>query len=210
MVHKDPLRSSQSGFTIIELMIATMVFGVVLLLITTATLQITKVYYRGITEAKTQYTARSIVDLISQGIQFSGGAVTETTPSGNTFCVANQQYTYVLRKQLVDQSPTSNQTFHALVVRDQSNCPSAAGTTMNVADIGNDKRELIEPKMRLSRMEITSVTANAYRVTVKVVYGDDDILNNPNAANASCKSLNVGAQFCAVSELSTIVTRRVE
>jgi len=209
MARKKLIRTSQSGFTIVELMIATMVFGVVLVLITTATLQITKVYYRGITEAKTQYTARSIIDRISQGIQFSGGLVTETQTGTNTFCVANQQYTYVLNKQMVDASPSSAQTYHALVVRDQSNCPGAAGATMNIADIGSLQRELLEPKMRLAKMQVTHVTTNAYKVTVKIVYGDDDILNNPTNANASCKSINVGAQFCAVSELSTTVTRRI-
>jgi prepilin-type N-terminal cleavage/methylation domain-containing protein len=200
-------RQSQ-GFTIIELMIATMVFGVVLLVVSTAILQITRVYYRGITEAHTQATARMVVDQISQGIQFNGGNVTETPGSFNTFCVGDKQYSYVLGKQLAD-TPTTAQTQHALVVTDAAGCTaSTPAAPMNNADITG--RELLEPRMRLSKMSVENIGTNLYRVTVKVVSGDDDLLKTPNAGTASCKVSYAGTQFCAVSELTTVITKRVE
>jgi len=48
-----------------------------------------------------------------------------------------------------------------------------------------------------------------YKISVKVVFGDDDLLNNPNAESATCKS-EQGSQFCAVSDITTVVTKRVQ
>ena len=55
--------SGQKGFTVLELMIATTVFSVMLLLTTTGMIQIGKVYYKGLVTAKTQDTVRSISHL---------------------------------------------------------------------------------------------------------------------------------------------------
>jgi len=41
------------------------------------------------------------------------------------------------------------------------------------------------------------------------VYGYNDLLNNPTATNASCRGVRAGTQFCSISELSTVVVKRV-
>lgn len=203
-------KQNQKGFTIVELMVATMVFGVVLLVITTAILQISRLYYRGVTEAKTQSAARTALDLITQGIQFSGGAVTETPGAYNAFCVGGKQYSYVLGKRLVEASPGANDTAHSLVVDDRAGCTSSStAANMNSFTLSSG-RELLDPNMRLSKMSVQNIGTNMYRITIKVVSGDDGILNNPTAANASCKSVSVGGQFCAISELTTVVTKRIQ
>lgn len=207
------LRKRQEGFTIIELLVATGVFGVVLLVITTAILQITRVYYKGITEAKVQNTTRNIVDTIAQSIQFNGGNVTETTAtptagSSYAFCVGNQQYSYTVGYQLSDD-PTSAQTYHALVSRSLAGCVSSS-PAQNMRAQAITGRELLDPNMRLSNIQVTSLSPTLYKVSVKVVHGEDDLLNNPNGPNASCKAVRAGTQFCAISELTTIVSKRVE
>src|SRR5437667_5654433 len=98
--HATPQRTS--GFTIIELMIATVIFSVVLLLITAGIMQVARVYYKGVTEANTQSTARSIVDTISQAIQFDGGNITTVAGVSPAYqCVNNQQFAFWKGKQLV-------------------------------------------------------------------------------------------------------------
>lgn len=120
---KRNLCARQNGFTIVELLIATMVFSVVLLLVTFGILQVSRVYYKGVTEANTQNVARGIMDSVSQAIQFSGGAVSTTpgSPVAGTsygFCVNNQLYSYMLGYQLTDAiTLLSDQTHHAMVVR---------------------------------------------------------------------------------------------
>lgn len=203
------------GFTIIELLIATMVFGVVLLLVTAGILQITRVYFKGVTEADTQNTARSIIDTISQSIQFSGGNVTETpgSPVAGTdysFCLGNQQFSYRLGWQVEDRFDASvNQTWHGLVQNTLSGCTSASAP-QNLGNAAITGRDLLNDHMRLSKLAITNIGPNTYKVQIKIVYGDNDLLNNPTAADASCKGVRAGSQFCSVSELSTIVVKRVE
>ena len=203
------------GFTIMELMIATLVFSVVLLLVTAGILQIARVYIKGVTESNTQNTARSIMDTISQAIQFSGGDVTETaaSPVAGTdyaFCIGNQQFSYRLGWQAENgHNPTTNQTWHALVQTSASGC-SSSSAAQNLSNQSVNGRDLIGPHMRLSKLVVDNIDSNLYKVQVKVVYGDNDLLNNPTAGNTSCRGVQAGTQFCSVSELSTIVVKRVE
>ncbi len=197
--------SKSSGFTIIELLIATLIFSVILLIVTIGIVQVSRVYYKGVTEANTQNTARSITDTISQAIQFNGGTITAPTGSSPVyFCINTQQFVYYLGKQLVDTMPTGNQTNKALVQRTIAGCaaPMPAFTG----------RELLSPHMRLSDLNVQQLSGSntLYKVHVRVVYGDDDLLNNPTAATASCKNQKSGTQFCAVSDLTTTVQKRVK
>src|ERR1043166_6625781 len=122
-----------TGFTIMELRVATMVFGVVLLLVTAGIMQVARMYYKGVTEANTQNTARTIIDTISQAIQFSGGDVTPTPLGalpGNdyAFCVGDQQFTYRLGWQVENGFSVANtQTWHALVQNATAGCSSSSG-----------------------------------------------------------------------------------
>lgn len=208
--------SKNAGFTILELLISTIVFGLVLLVVTTAILQFTRVYYKGVTESNVQETARTIADAIAQGIQFNGGTVTNTTASptpGNAyaFCIGNLQYSYQVGHQLKDSTPrTPTQKAHVLVSDNVAGCPGLAPQRMDGGGPPTLGREMLAPNMRLARMEVTSVGTNLYKVSVKVVYGDDDLLDNPTTADAKCKNIRAGTQFCAVSDITTTVVKRVE
>lgn len=200
------------GFTIIELLVATMVFAVVLLVVSSGILQITRVYYKGVTESNTQNTARSIMDVISQSIQFGGGDVigTASAPAPSTdyaFCVGNQQFSYRLGWQSEDKAEDipNNQLRHVLVQRSASDCNPQDLSSQSIVG-----RDLVGTHMRLANLVVQNVGPNLYRVQVRVVYGDNDLLFNPTATNASCKGQQAGTQFCATAELSTIVVKRVE
>jgi prepilin-type N-terminal cleavage/methylation domain-containing protein len=209
------LHRQEKGFTIVELLIATMVFSVILLLATMAILQITRVYFKGITESNTQNTARSAIDTISQAIQFSGGPVTNTqggaTPSSpKAFCVGDTRFTYDTGWQLEDGTPdnTKHQALHTLVMDTFANCNQSTPQALDQQAVSG--RELLSPHMRLANVQVSNVGANLYKVTVRVVYGDDDLLNNPTGTDAACKGISAGTQFCSVSELSTVVVKRVQ
>jgi prepilin-type N-terminal cleavage/methylation domain-containing protein len=201
----------ERGFTVIELLIATVVFSVVLLIVTTGIIQATRVYYEGVTEANTQNVARSISDTIGQAIQFSAGAVTGTPASATAgsqsfFCVGGVEYLYYPGYQLVDTAPipAKHQISHALIAHPFSGGCAASGSLTG--------RELLSPKMRLSNIVVKNVGTdpNTWQVQVRVVYGDDDLLSNPTATNAACAAKTAGTQFCAVSDLTTVVTKRVQ
>jgi prepilin-type N-terminal cleavage/methylation domain-containing protein len=197
----------QQGFTIVELLVSSLIFSLILLVVTVGIIQISRVYYKGITESTTQNTARSIVDTVSQAIQFNGGAVSTTlSPAPGTwssFCVGSQQFSYRLGYQLVEGAPSGNQTNKALLQTPLAGCsgnPAAATTG----------RELLGTKMRISKLTVASAGTNMYRVSIRIAYGDDDLLDNPTSTTASCKGATAGSQFCSISELTTTVVKRVQ
>lgn len=208
---RRPLNSK--GFTIIELMIATMVFSVILLIASFALIQIGKVYYKGVTISRTQEVARTIVEEITQSIQFSGGQLNESLNSTggnvNGFCVGSRRYSYLLGVKL-DEAPNRH-----VLVADNFSC-GAGTTTLTLSNsvavnASVDAREFLPGDMRLSNMEVKKVpgTSDLYSVHVRVVAGDSDLLDFPNGTNAGCKGNSAGRQFCAVADITTVIHKRL-
>lgn len=201
---------SNRGFTVVELMVATAVFGLVLLVIATAIINLSRLYYKGLTDTKVQATSRQIVDTIAQSIQFNGGIVTSTpgSPASGTpysFCIGNTQYSFVLGRMLSD-SPSGSEVSHVLV---SYNPPG--GCNSSLAPQFTNGRELLAPGMRLAKLDVQNLGGTYYLVNARVVYGDDAILTNPTATNAACNSaMRYGTQFCAVSDITAAVTKRVQ
>lgn len=203
-------RLNHLGFTIIELMIATSVFSVILVLTMAALLQIGRNYYQGVIKAQTQEVARSVGQNISESIQFSGGPIiVPITPNSATqgFCIDNKRFSYIPNKKLVDNSPLPNETLHALVVDSVSGCSTATQAQDLTTNTNLQGKELISPNMRvlISPPTLISGSTNLWQLGVTVIYGDDDLLSG-----GQCVSVRIGGQFCAVSALSTTVEKRVK
>lgn len=129
-------RTNQRAFTILELMIASMVFSVILLLVTTGVVQIGRSYYKGILQSRTQETARNIMDEISRGIQFSGDGVAETSlysggepyqTAGGRYgiCAGGTAYSYIMGRQLRgtgDPATTDNRPRVLIAYRPNAGC----------------------------------------------------------------------------------------
>lgn len=203
------LERDRRGFTIVELMIATTVFSVVLLLCTYGLLEIGRSYYKGVTATRTQETARIIIDEAADAIQFNGGEVVVGQPGWH--CIGTKRFSYVLNRQLTD-------TNHALVTdTPPSSCSAGTGSQNIDGTLVSGSRELLNSRTRLSRFDIVKIGDNLYRITVRVVSGEDDLLidrNGDGAIDASdnpveCKNIRIGAQFCFASELTTVVQKRV-
>jgi prepilin-type N-terminal cleavage/methylation domain-containing protein len=204
----------QAGFTVLELLVATMVFSVVLLLLTFGILQIGRIYYKGVTSASTQETARTIMDTVARDIQFSGGAFAkDPTPPGDGatgfYCVGNHRYSYILDRQLASSPALGIQSSHGLVVDDESPCNFATGPqNFMLPTLDPGSRELLGTRMRIDKFVIEEVpgSTGSYNITLRIVYGDNDLLDF--ATHSRCNS-GAGSAFCAVSELTTTVKKRV-
>lgn len=208
-------RSRQSGFTIVELLVATAVFSVVLLLYISGLLQIGRIYYKGITMARTQERSRQVLDDISRHIQIAGGAIANPIANNGPsrgFCIGDRRYSYVLDKQLTDDaSPQPSQSRNVLMVEESVlGCGSTAA--QDVTSGLPAGRELLEPNMRLAKLEVANIAGSElYSIDIRIVYGDEDLLDKPPAVpEIACKESIVGRQFCAVSELRTLVKKRVK
>lgn len=77
----NKLRKQQRGFTIIELMIATTIFSLVLMICLAAIMTITRMYYQGTLQARTQNRVREIVDEVADEIRYQPGEIVATADS---------------------------------------------------------------------------------------------------------------------------------
>lgn len=202
---------NQRGFTIIELLIATTVFSVLLLLVTTGVLNIGKNYYRGTLQSRTQETARNIIDEISRGIQFSGEEVKLKVPAGAIpgtqygFCVNGVGYAYIL------DNPLDSTADQALISYPQS-CSSFVLKSPADAALVIGNKELLGIGMRITELNVESIPSisNTYKITVGVGSGDRELFDPPSPAlSERCKIARDG-HFCSVSKLTTIVQKRVQ
>ena len=236
---KSVRRNKQSGFTIVELMIATLIFSLVLIAAMAALVQIGRLYYRGVTQARTQEVARSITEEITQAIQFSSAnidpgtkitayKIDPTAPESayiSHFCIGEKRYTYAIDRQVAGVEVLADKKIpHGLWVDiPGEGCAQILDETGSIAaaDLRNpnlasvsDGREILDRNMRLSRVHIEKIdeTENGeiWQVSVSVVYGDTDLLrDNISGDNYECETAAAGVEFCAISTISTTVTRRV-
>lgn len=210
------IKTKNSGFTIVELMIATAVFSFVLLVTSAGVIAIGRNYYKTLTSNRVQTTARSAMDDVSRSLQFSQAdsvSAVLTNPDGTPAavkarCFGPDRYTYVINQPVINGN-------HALY-RDRR--PSLSSCTPGNFTGGV---ELLGPNMRLLQFDVS--TANPFQISIGLAYGDNDLLSTYNnhgaplggdvtdaeAAGTSCKIV-AGNQFCAVSKLESSVTSRVE
>ncbi len=215
MQKKIKSKTHQSGFTIVELLIATTVFSVVLLVISSGIIQIGRKYYKNITSSRTQEVTRSVTDEISRSAQFSDN-FTEPTRAGDKqiMCIGNTRYVFMTDTQI--KEPNNR---HALWAEPMN------GTCVNIGatyDFNSDKpspdgRELLGENMRLLDLNVQQNNGK-FTVKVAVAYGDSDLLTTYNDngtkisgspdADALCKSGIAGSSFCSVSVLEVTVDKR--
>lgn len=212
--------NKQAGFTIIELLIATGVFAVLLLVITAGIINFTRQYYKGIVSSNTQSTARAVMSEVTQAIQF-GGVVTTGLSNGSArgFCVDSKVFSYIIGQEVIDNGGSgANQGYHGLVVdTNDTTCSSATLPTVSTtAALGPNTRELLAERMRLSNLTVTDNGNDTYTVHVRVLYGDDDVLQpSPSIApvvwsNEKCGASFTSSQYCAISDLTTTIQKRVQ
>ena len=227
--------SSQAGFTIVELMIATLIFSVILVVITAGVLHFTTDYYKGINSSSTQNAAAAVMNNVSQTIQFSNisGANQPgqgTISSVSYACVGNEEFIYSLGT--LDTGANGLYVFN-----DSGTC--IKDNSYLTATNWDSRQDLLQPHMRLVAFSIdqNDATSNTWNVAVTVAYGDADLLCDSTATPGTggcahtdgpfdeagltndittaanpdihCKSQK-GSQFCDVANLSTTVQARVQ
>lgn len=192
-------RQEQKGFTIIELMISTVVFSLVMLIVMGAIIQFGRIYYKGVIQSRTQERSRAISEDIAKHIQFGKSVTPPQNVSGNVWylCAGGRSYTYNLGEQRVGSQ-------HGLVTTDTCSPYGGMSTLALVAGT----TEMLGERMQLVRLTVVP-TGDRYTVSVRVVYGEDRDFEGDNPLNP-CRPIVFGGQFCAVSELTTTVTTRLK
>lgn len=183
-------KKHQQGFTIIELLIAIVTFSLVLLVVTGAIIQFSKVYYKGVATSKTQEAVRLVSEDMTRAAQFSKSAVTSVP---GVYCFGDKRYRYD-----IGNTPSKG---IGLIADESSNCDtSSPGKT--------DSRQLLGENMKLLRLDVTQAPD---KVTMKLIigYGEDITPSADPLVIPSCPAVIVGGNFCAVGAITNTVTRRL-
>lgn len=220
------VRGDIRGFTIIELVIATLVFSTVMLVVTGAIVRFTTNYQKSLAQTTTQNATRSIIDSIAESLQFKRDKVRPLASVNGSegYCVGTTRYSFMPGRMLNQDEPN----MHAFVEQRNTgnNCPDDELLNLDQS-LPPDTTELLGPNMRVSKFSIDkSSSSELWTVSLRVVYGDDEVLCSPGApGGGDCDELNstsehltaedltckpqLGADFCAVSELTTTVEPRL-
>lgn len=201
----------QRGFTLVELLVATTVFSLILLVATTGIVQLGRLYYRGITDSKTQEVTRAVFEDISRSVQFAKGQRRDVPaallPAGVTqFCIGDTRYSYSINEKVTSSSSTG---LRATRISPTDNCLGAVAG-----------QQMLDQNMRLLDLRVAPIgSSSGYDVLVKVAYGDNDLLNLYQDDGSTrtavsidagqCKSGTAGSSFCAVAQLNTIIKKRL-
>lgn len=220
--------TNQQGFTLVELLIATTVFSIILLVAAATLIQVGRMYYKGIITSKTQSAARSSLDDVTRSIQFSNGSISRATdgtaPKIEAVCLGNNRYTYVLGAQVDEKvpdgsySPTDRKIRHALW--QDTIGAEACGNDLpklqyadpytDAANPDRNGKALLEDGMRLQKFTVDPQAGSddVFAVNIKVVYYADPELLNDFDNPTTCKGSVVGGQWCAISDLASVVYSR--
>jgi prepilin-type N-terminal cleavage/methylation domain-containing protein len=211
---KKQAKLNQEGFTIIELMIATTVLAVILVLVTVLMISIGNLYYKGVSQARVQDDVRSVTDELSQHLQLTSFAPAQSNSADpkNTFlglvpvsayCIGSTRYSYVVGVQIgTTIAVGSGNSFKHILWRDTiptgADCLAAnltASTPVDANGNGTNGTELIAPRSRLTQFCIGAIspadhtcvtnTNSPYTIEVGMAYGDGDLLNNASPSNMS-------------------------
>ncbi len=199
---------SQTGFTIVELSIASSAFAVLLLVGLVAFVQTGRSYYKGVTISQTRTISTNILNEISGNIRLSSSVSGLNTATANRYyyCIGTHRYTFQLFN-MVDTSNHDNSTKFGLL---EDTLPGSGGCgnpfDAPVVPLSNPT-ELLANQMRLLSFSITLIAghANLYDLSLKVADGVDNSLTATDSPDAQCKTGGGGTQFCAITNLNTVI-----
>lgn len=204
------MKRTNAGFTIVELMIATTVLAVILLLSTVVITRIGNLYFKGVNQSRVQSNARDIAGQLTQDIQLSS-----TPPSYNpsvlvggkpakVICVGSVRYTFI------DNVKIGTNGYKHVLWRDApGTCATNVGADLTTALSDGD--ELVGGNTLITKFDFPSMANGMQPITINIAYiGGETVPGNAlNSTNpATCKG-GAGTQYCATANLSTVVVQRL-
>lgn len=214
-VAKKTLKLSH-GFTIIETLLAIAVFSLILILLVTGVMQISRSFMRGVNTTALQSTTRSISDRLSQDLQVStySGSINQVAEL-QYFCVGGNQYVFTPGVEYTK----SNGTVGLVVTR--MSTPDCSAPALPLAG----QTQLLSEHTRVLFLKITRATSvstgSYYKLSIALGAGASDLFCLQNDATCEPASSDEvygesvkcqtgsGSEFCAVSKLNVLVQPRI-
>ncbi|HPD99319.1 prepilin-type N-terminal cleavage/methylation domain-containing protein [Candidatus Saccharibacteria bacterium] len=189
---------SKKGFTIVELMIAMLVFGVASLLVTAAVIGMSRQYQKGSYTAQLNDASRSIHQDIFNAVAYvNKDAVTnmKTEDSVTYFCIGNVMYYWSL--------PDGNTINNGLFKRQLSDAACERGQA-------NGGTNLLPRNGFVSQFTITQPSADlgVFDITTRFNVGTYDMYKNNSYTE--CLPTLRGGDFCTIVNYNSSVKPRIQ
>jgi prepilin-type N-terminal cleavage/methylation domain-containing protein len=195
------IQNNVKGFTVIELLIATVIFSIVLLVLTQTIISITNNYYHGVIQTQTEQVVKNINNDIVQQIQFatsdsivseppknnwpSSGTLTTSTPNmigfsttnpNNSYegylCIGSNEYIYQ-KNGIVKQSSPNNdhQAYGSLVLTFDSGCKNPGPTMGSLVKTWNFSKNQFIPNAGNTALKLIPNNMRLVKLDVTKVLG---------------------------------------
>jgi prepilin-type N-terminal cleavage/methylation domain-containing protein len=210
---------SDKGFTVIEVLIASLVFTTLLLLSMEGITRIAKVYVKNSSITKANEFSKSFIGDIAQQIKY--GVEPKFTSGNPSFlCVSDSGYKIELNKtQEEDLGPIP---INPIVKIQDPGCTLYANAS-NYTGASYNPVNISPVNIRILSFNIiknTVGTTPVWTIDMRVALGAKDLLRDSankiladdptaNYSEAVCRGGIAGSEFCSVISISTSITRRM-
>lgn len=220
--------SRQTGFTIIELMMATIIFSMVLVVVVAGFMQIGRIFYKGISISSTQEAARSLSAGITDDLTFARSVSLSDAASGaayndngtSFFCVGNHRYAYKVDGYKITSADVTDSSRPIEGVQ-RTNIPGGCPAPSD--NPGTAWKQMLGPDMQLNVLNLKCAYGTFCSLSVHIVfYGNDKTVfdtnsggfdNDPSspgynanqAPDAFCSGNLLSTQFCSTADIDTSV-----
>lgn len=195
-----PPKRLQKGFTIIELMVATTVFSLILMVCLASFIQVSRMFYKGYNMARTQEATRMVAESIADDIRFA--QLPPTVPAPDYFCVGLHRYKFDFGNHMGD-APWDLATNYGIVRENiVGGCPSPT-----IAGSGSAEEEMLTEGMQLNRFNVSCANKRCLVDIHVVFYGVETDVFTPSAtdSNAQCTGSLSGSQYCATATFTNTI-----
>lgn len=195
------LSHDQSGFTAVELLIAMAVFSFVLTLSTLGFIQINQMYQQAIAVQKVQDATRYMQADMTRTLRESDFMRAETTAEGEDIICSDRHRFFV-----------SDETLYKQLIRDDEEnvegaCVPDEGLTFDDAERVSDE-EVAVLNFEADAFNPLDDDSGYYSAEVSFRFATANTRDLIDDDDEQCEPGEAGAQFCAVSEQSMVVTTR--
>lgn len=217
----------ESGFTLVELLIAVMFFSFILLFIASGFIALNRQFVKGRTARDIQNDARFVIEDITRSLRSSGsGGITPSNliQQNATMCFGGSQYTWTTLSAIESSGTADNNQYS-----DTSNDIRLArtqygGGDCDVVNVSSaNSVELIGPNTAVQYIDVSNNfggIASLYKIVVVLSTTQDEIIigRDENGAIdtsgefATCEALQLSGdtntEYCSVVKFETVVNIR--
>ena len=204
------IRPNQTGFTLVELLLALALFGFVLVFAVSGFVQVNRSYNKGITVKRVQETGRAVIEDIARSLRLAGdpGSVRVCDVDDQQGCSGNFRLCLPGVRYGWSDGSTGEEFTSAGDIKKNWLVRSDTASGCNSAFSQAEAESFLEDDLIVQELNITwLIGTSAYKIDLTLSTGDTTLITNSGKRCKGAAQVS-GSQYCDVVNLSTTVTIR--